>query len=294
MPHNPLRKWLPWYMPTGVLSNSKCDCPGSPPGILRAGIPLGQAFCCPPNGTGRRATERSGYKAATPSPSENHERPRFHRGSVLFVSAVAAICLLAAVVVGRIYLSSTPDSTIQRFWAPAHASNRILLICLAKPVLYRPSAKLHERTARYPGEFSHMVDRMDSPPNLKPNDLIHGGDMERYYEFGVAEGGLVLPRIVEQSAPCASAKEPEIAAAVFPGNRARSRARSVTRGRNPLQAPVACRVGVGTAAHPSPLVIRRIQHPKVIEKPAQRRAGARASKKPKVAARIFQCTGARS
>lgn len=44
------------------------------------------------------------------------------------------------------------------------------------------------KTEKYPGEFNHIVNQMNNPPNLKPNDTIHWGDMVRYYDFGVAEG----------------------------------------------------------------------------------------------------------
>lgn len=125
--------------------------------------------------------------AANPKNQPPH-RPRFRGRYRLFGVAAATICIIAAVVAARIYLSPNPHSAIRQFWAPAYASQKALLICLAKPVLYRPSPQIYQKSAKYPGEFDHMVDRMNNPPNLKPNDVIRWGDMQRYYEFGVAEG----------------------------------------------------------------------------------------------------------
>ena len=54
--------------------------------------------------------------------------------------------------------------------------------------MYHPSGQLYKQSESYPGEFSHIVDQMNNAPNLKPNAVIHWGDMVRYYDFGVAQG----------------------------------------------------------------------------------------------------------
>lgn len=121
-------------------------------------------------------------------PDQFHKKPRSRRKYFLFGSVAALVCVLVAAWGGWIYSGSARNSTLREFWAPALAAKQPLLICLAKPVLYRPSEKLYLRSEKWPGEFSHIVDRMNNPPNLKPNAVIHWRDMERYYDFGVAEG----------------------------------------------------------------------------------------------------------
>jgi hypothetical protein len=57
--------------------------------------------------------------------------------------------------------------------------------------MYHPSGQLYKQSENYPGEFSHLVEQMNSAPNLKPNAVIHWGDMVRYYDFGVAQGDVL-------------------------------------------------------------------------------------------------------
>jgi hypothetical protein len=74
------------------------------------------------------------------------------------------------------------------FWAPAFASSKPVLICLPQPIFYRPSTDLYKRSASSPGEFDREVDRMNHGPHLKPEDTIHWGDMQEFYEYGVSKG----------------------------------------------------------------------------------------------------------
>jgi len=84
--------------------------------------------------------------------------------------------------------SRSPKSTIAEFWGPALSSSKPLLICLPKPIFYRPSVELYKRSAKTPGEFDREVYRMNHRPNLQPGDKITWGDMFEYYDFGVGQG----------------------------------------------------------------------------------------------------------
>jgi hypothetical protein len=75
-----------------------------------------------------------------------------------------------------------------QFWAPALTSSKPLLICLPKPILYRPSPALYKRSAKTHGEFDREVDRMTNRPHLQPGDTIPWGDMIEYTDYGVGQG----------------------------------------------------------------------------------------------------------
>lgn len=79
-------------------------------------------------------------------------------------------------------------SALIRFWRPALNSSKPLLICLAKPVLYRPSVALYQQSARYPGEFDHEVARMTHGPHLASDQLVPWRELGESYEFGVSSG----------------------------------------------------------------------------------------------------------
>jgi hypothetical protein len=72
--------------------------------------------------------------------------------------------------------------------APALSSSRPLLICLPKPIFYRPSPELYKRSAKAPGEFDREVYRMNHAPDLQPGDTLTWGEMDQFREFGVAKG----------------------------------------------------------------------------------------------------------
>ena len=107
---------------------------------------------------------------------------------LLLGAATAAICGLVLLVVLRHIRTTAPDPVISQFWSPAFASSKPLLICLPKPILYRPSAEIYKRTAQSPGEFDHELDRMTHPPHLRPDDPIRWGDMIEFYDYGVSKG----------------------------------------------------------------------------------------------------------
>ena len=84
--------------------------------------------------------------------------------------------------------SNLPKSSVAQFWMPAISSSKPLLICLPKPIFYRPSVALYKRSAKTPGEFDREVDRMNHAPNLQSGDTLTWGDMVQYYDYGVGRG----------------------------------------------------------------------------------------------------------
>lgn len=108
----------------------------------------------------------------------------------LLLSGVLGILICAGILLSLHYRSSVKASKtpLEQFWAPALTSSRPLLICLPKPIFYRPSVELYKRTAKTPREFDREVDRMNNAPHLQPGDKLTWGEMVQYYDYGVGEG----------------------------------------------------------------------------------------------------------
>jgi hypothetical protein len=68
-----------------------------------------------------------------------------------------------------------------------------MLICLAKPVLYRPSLDLYRRYSKaHPGTFQTEVERYDQALPLDPKEKLVWGDMLPYLDYGVAMGDVYV------------------------------------------------------------------------------------------------------
>jgi hypothetical protein len=106
-----------------------------------------------------------------------------------WIAALSISIILALALAGLlIYRANTPTLALNRFWSPIFASSKPLLICLPKPISYRPSIDLYNRSANTPGEFDSEVDRMNARPHLKPDDKLVWGDMIEYGDLGVGKG----------------------------------------------------------------------------------------------------------
>jgi hypothetical protein len=106
------------------------------------------------------------------------------------VATLAGIVLLiVGSFVGWNSLRVKPvKSSVVQFWYPAITSPKPLLICLPKPIFYRPAKSLYLKSAQQPGEFDREVYRMTHRPHLKPEDKISWGDMVEYADYGVGKG----------------------------------------------------------------------------------------------------------
>lgn len=106
------------------------------------------------------------------------------------VSAVCVVAALAALIGFTMpHRTSHQKSTLDKFWNPVFATQQPVLICLAKPIVYRPSNELYERYSHaHPGKFETEVERTNQALPLDPDEKISWRDMQAYVEYGVAQG----------------------------------------------------------------------------------------------------------
>jgi hypothetical protein len=75
------------------------------------------------------------------------------------------------------------------FWSPAFNSSQPVLICLARPIAYRPSLELYKKYSQsHPGTFQSEVERENEFLPLDPNEKISWKDLEILPGYGVASG----------------------------------------------------------------------------------------------------------
>jgi hypothetical protein len=108
----------------------------------------------------------------------------------LWAGSVAGLALLAGLglIGSTIYRAKTHQSALQMFWAPAVSSPEPVLICLAKPPVYLPSAKLYQRHSKTPEKFLSQFERLSQRPDLQPDDKLAWSDMVEYPDYGLAVG----------------------------------------------------------------------------------------------------------
>jgi hypothetical protein len=101
--------------------------------------------------------------------------------------------VLVIVLATRLPNRKPKESALDQFWSPIFATSQPVLVCLAKPVLYRPSLELYRRySKRHPGTFQTEVERYDQPLPLDPNEKLVWGDMLPYTDYGVAMGDVYV------------------------------------------------------------------------------------------------------
>jgi hypothetical protein len=120
--------------------------------------------------------------------SDPPERKRFRVRWFVF-----GVCLLAVVATGIWFINTGTNAhqktLIEQFWAPSFATPQPVLICVAKPVVYRPSLELYQRYARnHPGTFENEVERSNQMLPLSPNEPLRWNQMLPYPDYGVAVG----------------------------------------------------------------------------------------------------------
>jgi hypothetical protein len=125
------------------------------------------------------APEETPQVEAPPIPEPPRRRWRPVAAGIVVVLAVA---LLAAAIL------RPRQSTLNQFWSPVLGTPGPVLICLAKPRVYRPSAELYQRYAKNSGEFATEWQRLSQPPPLLPSSKLTWGDMAEYTDYGVAAG----------------------------------------------------------------------------------------------------------
>lgn len=103
--------------------------------------------------------------------------------------------LILALVVGIVLIfvhsraNRSPQTALEQFWAPAFSTPQPVLICLAKPVVYRPTFDLYQKYAQtHPGSFQTEVERSNQVLPLGARDQIKWSEMMPYPDYGVAVG----------------------------------------------------------------------------------------------------------
>lgn len=122
-------------------------------------------------------------ESTTASPVRRRKWPWLLATSVMVVAAIVAagIALRPA--------KKPPATPLDVFWAPVFQSSQPVIICLAKPVVYRPSVDMYSRYSRsHPGTFETEAERDNEVLPLDPSERMTWGDMEVYPGYGVASG----------------------------------------------------------------------------------------------------------
>jgi hypothetical protein len=107
---------------------------------------------------------------------------------------IAAICSGLVIVTGTallvIHHVASEKSAAEQFWNPVFATPQSVLICLAAPVVYRPTDALYAKYAStHPGTFQTELDKTNNVLPLDPQQSILWSDMWSYSGYGVVRGG---------------------------------------------------------------------------------------------------------
>ncbi len=124
----------------------------------------------------------------TPLPKREQVLPTRRRWPRVVSLAGLGVALVAILVTAVVHRSGSGRSAMHQFWSPVLGTSEPVLICLAKPRVYRPSAEIYEKYARTPGEFNAEWKRLTQEPPLDPKSQLTWGDMVEYTDFGVAAG----------------------------------------------------------------------------------------------------------
>jgi hypothetical protein len=128
-------------------------------------------------------------QVASPPLAETKRASGKHKQFLWILSAVSLVILAGLALIGStIYRARAPQSVLQKFWSPALSSTEPVLICLAKPSVYRPSVKLYQRHSKTPEKFLGHFARLSQRPDLQPDDKLMWNDMVEYPDYGLAVG----------------------------------------------------------------------------------------------------------
>jgi hypothetical protein len=111
-----------------------------------------------------------------------------------WVAGMLGLVLVSAIVLATRLPNRRPrESALEQFWSPIFSTSQPVLICLAKPVLYRPSRDLFRRYSKtHPGTFQTEVERWNRPLPLDAGEKIRWGDMVSLHDYGVAMGDVYV------------------------------------------------------------------------------------------------------
>ena len=106
------------------------------------------------------------------------------------IPVLASLVFLACICTW--YFHHQKQSIVKAFWAPAATSSKPVLLCLPRPMVYRPSDKLFDGYGKsHPNSFVTRESRQDQVLPLEPTDPIQWGDMVPVRSAGPGIGGVV-------------------------------------------------------------------------------------------------------
>jgi hypothetical protein len=111
-----------------------------------------------------------------------------HRSRLLWIVPIVCLALILVGLASILHRSGPKGSAMNQFWSPVLATSEPVLICLAKPAVYLPSASLLQKYSKVPGAFTTELQRLTQPPPMHPQDKLVWGDMVEYSDYGVAAG----------------------------------------------------------------------------------------------------------
>ncbi|MGA8782425.1 MAG: hypothetical protein WB567_16850, partial [Terracidiphilus sp.] len=126
-----------------------------------------------------------------PAPAVPVSASRWKSRLVLFSLALVAIAAMfvAKPLYNVFRRPAVSKNALEQFWSPVFATRQPVLICLAKPVAYRPSEEIYRRYSRnHPGTFQTEAERTNTPLPLDPDEKLTWGDFFVYSDYGVAAG----------------------------------------------------------------------------------------------------------
>jgi hypothetical protein len=147
--------------------------------LVRIELPLGSYV---PDFHENPAPSSIGVRPPLAAPSRKKRR-LFTLAALGLGAVLAAVMITTQVRSGR-----PPMSALDEFWSPVFATSQPVLICLAKPVLYRPSTDLYRRHAggQHTG-FLTEVERSNAVPPLAPAERVRWGDLIQYHAVAMGD-----------------------------------------------------------------------------------------------------------
>jgi hypothetical protein len=136
----------------------------------------------------RNPVRQETTQAAVPSATETKQLARSGNLMARTVLASSLLAIILVLLASILHRSSAQKSAVSQFWSPVFSNPEPVLIYLAKPRVYRPSAKVYQRYSNPPGEFNSEWERLSQPPPLQPSTKLTWGDMVEYTDSGLAAG----------------------------------------------------------------------------------------------------------
>jgi hypothetical protein len=108
---------------------------------------------------------------------------------VAWIALAINLFLVAVLVAPVVRNKMARPSLLQQFWAPVFSTSQPVLVCLPRPILYRPSPELYDKYAKtHPGTFQTQVERFNQPLPLDRDQKISWGDIQTFPDFGLVSG----------------------------------------------------------------------------------------------------------